>query len=421
MEKYIVDQIKYGLKYVPGNLIKSLFMKKNSGETENFRRRAGGFICGVCHPNENYEQLSTANIRWVRFDIPMPFDENGEESEEYINFKERCRGYKSRNFKIMAVTPYPGDFSKVGIDPTKEESKVRETAVFLLNDLRELIDAVQITNEMGIPRFTYPLTMDQAVRFIGIQLEAVNEIKGDILVGYNSAGPQADLHSKIRPYLKYCDYVGIDIYSGCFFNFPGFMWFFDALLNYLWAMTKKPIVLQEFGYIGAGAPKTKEEKRDILRRYGVESEKQARENINAFVSKLPQRMCEYVRHLSPNEAEQGDFIFKGDFVNHLYCELPKLTKIPGYPHTPEGQGKFFDYLIPHLYSLDFLGGAIIYCYSDSGSCYVCSQRECPTETKWGLVDLDGKEKPSYFAVQRAFGKIQNIENEKYKGSEDYTL
>jgi len=51
--------------------------------------------------------------------------------------------------------------------------------------------------------------MDQAARFIGIQLAAMHPHRGNILLGYNSGGPQADLHAKLRPWHKYCDYVGI--------------------------------------------------------------------------------------------------------------------------------------------------------------------------------------------------------------------
>ena len=77
-----------------------------------------------------------------------------------------------------------------------------------------------------------------------------------------------------------------------------------------------------------------------------------------------------------------------------------------YPHTPEGQGRFFRDLIPRMYDLPFVGGLIVYCYSDSERCYMCGQSDCPTETRWGLVDVDGNEKPSYYAVRKAFGRIR---------------
>lgn len=53
-----------------------------------------------------------------------------------------------------------------------------------------------------------------------------------------------------------------------------------------------------------------------------------------------------------------------------------------------------------------MGGLIVYCWSDSDRCYVCGQEDCPTETRWGLVTCDDKEKPSYYAVKEAFGNIK---------------
>ena len=74
----------------------------------------------------------------------------------------------------------------------------------------------------------------------------------------------------------------------------------------------------------------------------------------------------------------------------------------GFPHTPIGQAAFFSYVIPKLRKLDFLAGAIVYCWSDNSDCYVCGQEDCPVETKWGLVDGDGNPKPAYYAVKYAF-------------------
>ena len=86
--------------------------------------------------------------------------------------------------------------------------------------------------------------MDEAVSFIALHLEEMYPLRGDALIGYNSAGPQADLHTKLRPWHKYCDYVGIDIYLGCFFTAPGFMCLFTALTRYLYALTVKPVFIQ---------------------------------------------------------------------------------------------------------------------------------------------------------------------------------
>ena len=96
-----------------------------------------------------------------------------------------------------------------------------------------------------------------------------------------------------------------------------------------------------------------------------------------------------------------DKFLKDQIVNCIKY-LPRITVIPGMPHTPEGQAKFFRKVIRRFYKLPFVCGAIIYCYSDFQFCGYCGQTDCPTETMWGLVDVNKKPKPSYYAVRDAF-------------------
>ncbi len=416
MEQFIKDQISAGLKYLPLNLVKSYFIKSSSEETKKFRKKIG-FIRGVCHPTENFAQIKGANIGWIRIDIPFPYEKDGTVSPSYLAFKEKCKRFQENGIKVMAVTPYPNDYIEYGADIRTEAGteKVKEIGEFLINDMQGFVSGFQITNEMGIPRFTIPLKINEAAKFIGVNLEVMNPIKQDIIIGYNSAGPEAMLHSELLPYVKYCDYVGVDIYMGCFFNMPGFIWIFEALCRYLWAMTGKPILLQEFGYLSGGAPKTKAEKRAILQRYGASSEKEAKINIEKFVANMPEPFAEHIKYVCENDPTRYfGFLFKSDMVNHFYCELPRLTKIPGYPHTPEGQARFFEDCISHLYSLDFICGCNIYCYKDPDKCYYCGQKDCPTETRWGLVDSQEREKPSYKAVRNVFGRIKWLETVEKK-------
>lgn len=407
MEKNIIAQVKPTLRHLPPGLARSYIGPSSSAEVCACKAKTRGFIKGVCHPNGNYAQIKAAGLEWIRVDIPYPYNEAGEISESYLNFKNWISGYVQNGIRVMAVTPYPGKFIKAGIDPRIKESEpaVAEVAAFLIRDLRTLVSGFQVTNEMGIAHFTNPLTLPEAARFIGIQLKAMHPLRGNSIIGYNSAGPQADLHELMAEYLDYCDYVGIDIYIGCFMNFGGFIGLFDILLRYLWGFVKKPILLQEFGYIGAGAPKTAEEKAEILKSYGADNEQHAREDIEGFISRMPQRMQEHIARSSPDKSNWGDYVFKSDFVNHLYRELPAATVMRGYPHTPDGQAAFFRDIYPRLKKLDFVCGAFIYCYSDSKECYICSQSDCPTETRWGLVDTQGNEKPSYYAVQQALRKM----------------
>ena len=88
MEAYVGNQIRYALQYLPGNLLKSYFIKPASEETKALRRR--GFMRGVTHPKDELAQLEDANINWVRFDVPFPFEPDGAMREDYLFFKQRA-------------------------------------------------------------------------------------------------------------------------------------------------------------------------------------------------------------------------------------------------------------------------------------------------------------------------------------------
>jgi hypothetical protein len=398
LEKSAKDQILASIKNIPASLVSYQFKAKTSEEVSIAMGKAGGFIKGICHPTQNYEQIKGAGIEWNRSDIPFPFEADGSTRQSYLDYKEKMKGYVYSGIKIMAVTPYPYDYIEFGVDPRlpENEARVKEIAEFLITDLQGLIGAMQITNELGVPRFALPLTTEEAMHFLGISLEAVYPLRGDVLVGYNTAGPQADHHELMKPYLQYCDYVGVDIYIGCFASVGNFLSAFDLVLDYLWSCTGKPIILCEFGYIGEGAPKTPEEKRAVLQRYGASSEDEARKDIEAFTARLPERMRNQVYNNA--SGDWGNFLFYSDFKYHTYAEMPANVVIKKYPHTPEGQAEFYRAILPRLAAKPYLIGAFIYSYADSERCYICGQEECPIETKWGLTTVDGKEKPSYYAV-----------------------
>lgn len=377
-------------------------------EIEVSMEKAGGFLKGVCHAEPDYDLIKDANIGWFRDDIPFPYDKDGNLSQSYIGWKEYVKGYVEEGIKIFAITPYPDDFIEYGLDPRDPANResIQDIARFYVEDLRGIVGAFQITNEMGVDRFTYPLEMDEAAEFIGMQLEAMDPIKGDILVGYNltaqSLFPKV-LPLMMRKYHKYCDYVGMDIYMGCFEPVLKNANQFETVLKLIRLLTGKPVILCEFGYIGLGEPKSDAEKKAILKQYGYSSEKEARKNIDDFINNLPEELRnEFDRYADETPEYRANLMFDGEFSNHLYCELDAGMGLYGFPHTPIGQATFFSYVIPKVRKLDFVIGAFVYCWSDSGACYVCGQEDCPVETKWGLVDSDGNPKPAYYAVKYAF-------------------
>lgn len=372
--------------------------------------KTDGFMKGICHDNGEMEMLHNANIEWKRDDIPFPFAADGSLSPSYVSWKAEMQEYVNNGIKIFGITPYPDDYIEYGLDPRDEASRegIQDIARFFMEDLDGIVSAFQVTNEMGIDRFTLPLTLDEAAEFIGMQLEAMYPIRGDVIIGYNLGGLAIlQLPMKMAPWHKYCDYVGVDMYLGSFEDIANRLDQYIAIIGFVRKVTNKPIILCEFGYIGYGEPKSEEEKIAVLQQYGYNSEAEATADMDNFLTKLPPEMSEEIIELYPDysDEELADIIFNGEYSNHFYCTLPDGYGLKGYEHSPDGQAKFYEDLIPRLEMLDYLMGAFIYCWDDSDACYVCGQGNCPVETGWGIVDVYGNPKPAYYAVQEAFGNI----------------
>ena len=364
---------------------------------QNLIEQNGGFMYGVCHPNENYEMLADAGLKWVRFDIPYPYNQIGEISQHYLDFKARAKGYTDRGFKVMAVTPYPKDYFNIGgFNPVEEVEKTQEIAVFLYNDLKDITGAFQVTNEMGLDTFTKPLTLEEAAVFIGIQLEALDKVTENFPIGYNSADMSRNLHKLMKPYLKYCDYVGIDLYTGNQGNAEARD--YCKKVKELYRITCKPIIIQEFGFWSVGGPKTPEQKAEILGYYGYATEAQAIADGMNFIRKLPPQFQQRLKDGYPDDEERwAEIVFEKEY-QHFYGETAAET-IENIPHTPEGQADYFRRVMGELKKLNCLAGMIIYCCQDMERCWACGHTWCPFETKWGLFNLDGTPKPAYNAVK----------------------
>ena len=380
------------------------FFNGTNKDTQLLLEKTGGYIYGVCHPDENYERIDELGLGWVRFDIPYPYNADGSISNSYTEFKNRAKGYADQGIKVLAITPYPRSYFDIGgFDPSTDENaeRTKEIAVFLCNDLRDIISGIQITNEMGVSNFTYPLTMEQAAKFIGIQAEALSEVKGDLIIGYNSAGVMEELHYLMKPYLQYMDYVGVDLYYGT--------WYGGELHDYVSAVrkvnriTKKPIIVAEFGYISAGEPKSEADCAEILAHYGYDSEAAARADIENFVAKLPDALKSHVYEEFPDPATWGDAVFEA-MDKHFYGYLDE--KLTGIAHTPEGQAEFYSELLPNFKKIDCLAGFFVFCWRDSSACWYCGQSDCPYETAWGITDVNGNPKPAFYAIKDAMATFE---------------
>ncbi|MDR1733506.1 MAG: hypothetical protein LBR73_01280 [Oscillospiraceae bacterium] len=426
LEDHIKSQIKYALRYLPPALVRYPFIKKRTPVTQRPRDLNGGEqIHGICHGSEehDYDKLRKAGIQWLRLDCGQPCTPEGEPTPEWENTKKRFLEFKAEGFKILMVTCFPDGLLHKGYDPRtpKGEAYCRTIARFYITEAQGVVDAIQIGNELSIARFNGGIGLQAACNFIGVFAEEMGPLKGDILLGYNCIGPQADMHVLLKPWRKYLDYVGLDIYIGSFFAQGCYMWVHNLVAALLYSLTGLPVILTETGYLSEGQPKTKAQKLEILRSYGFESEKELHDNPEKFLSQFNEVGVRYVRRMSSHSESVGDFLLSFDFINHIYKQLPPKTFIKGCPHTPEGQAEFFRRLLPSLAKMDCVAGTFIYHWADGKGACLCGQYDCPIENFWGILDADRNPKPAYYAIGEAWGNMETPNAETLVALEEVRL
>ena len=443
---------------------RSYFHKDRNAATAQFKDLLGGMALGVCHPYNdpyNLSLLEGAHIGWVRFDIPgdPPYEVDSDgfpvpgpdglpvETVWYRRFKERCRIYRDRGFRVMAITPYPDDMLDIlgekemfrSGTPAFSDRFLRMAeafATYYATDLTagdKLVNCFQISNELTVQKWQGALTLAQVAQYQDVQMKAMHGIcrEAGVPIGYNIACTEEGMWKYpvlMKQYADDYDYIGLDLYLGCFEDKARSTRIFDALLRSLWQLTRKPLILAEFGYISTGSPKDARQRASYLKdTFGEEfgTEERIKADIGPFLDKWESligkesSLIREARRKLETEGEAGavDYVFQSSEISHLYKALPEGYRLRRFDHTEEGQAAFYKDVIDRVSKLGFLCGIFCYCYSDSDTCYQCSQPGCPVETGWGLVsiardtppeEMDGttvRIKPSYEAVRDAYGRI----------------
>ncbi len=329
------------------------------------------------HPDADVSLLKEAGIEWVRHDFPMPFEEHlyGPVSDRYRRAREQAEAWVSRGISVMGVTPGPG----VATFEADESGRMRSVwhdampawfggagsdrylrnyqaiCQWLAEDLRGIVSAWQIANELDIPQFAGPLSLRQASELIVHGARGLKAGDPSLFVGPNSGGAPAALFLYGRLYGapgSPLDYCGVDQYYATWQ--PGGPESWDRRLAELWELTGAPLAINEWGFSSAGEVADQAE-----RALGV-----------------------------PN------------------CQLRKWHYTWGPGHTQEGQAEFirraFDAFVAHR---DHLAGLIFYRWEDQERCWQCGRPDCPIETAWGLVDLQGRPKPSFRAFKEGVARL----------------
>lgn len=322
--------------------------------------------------------MRQTGIEWVRQNLGMPFADRlgGRLTDEYLRNKALVQSWISQGVKVMGVTPQPfaGAYEPdaqgvlrlrvkprlpewLGRPGTEEYNRnYEEVCAWLARDLKDQISMWQIANELDIEIFAGPLTPRQACEFIVHGARGLKRVDSSLLVGHNPAGdPPAYflygwLYGRGEPLLDYC---GVDGYYGTWMAGGPESW--GRRIAELSELTGVPVLVAEWGFASAG---------------GV--------------------------------CAEGDVP-----ADRPPCQTRKWRHTWGPGHTPEGQAAFvrecFRMFRTHR---EQLLGVFFYRWEDQEVCWQCGRPDCPIETRWGLVDVNGQPKPALAACREGIAMMK---------------
>lgn len=342
---------------------------------------ASSFLVGVAADIANLtsrdkELMREAGIRGLRSGR-LYFDQDaflkGEaQPERFHAVKASMAALQAEGFRFTALTPSAFNIVEAAGKPGSPEyfENYRRMCAFLAREFEGVVEFWQVANELDIWIFRGELTLDQSVAFLKAGIQGIQSTGTRAKVGVNitlfpslpgEVDGNTDAHEGLHiakgiyhdPELS-LDYAGFDSYPGTWRRGGAESW--DTYLDEFHALTKKPIIIQEFGYSSAG------------------------------------------EMMTPEEDASGAYP----------CKLGKWRfSSGGRGHTPEAQAKFIEESLEIFARKPFVIGATYYRWTDQEVCWQCKRAGCPVETAWGLLDLNHQPKPSYAcyktSVKKHFG------------------
>lgn len=358
-----------------------------------------GFLKGICHPKGETTRITEAGIEWIRIDAPYPFDVEGKVSTSHTRFLQEVADYAAAGLRAVIVSPYPDTFIEHSIDPRTKEglNEVERVCAFMAKEYAPYRVCWQATNEMHIVHFRSPLTIAESKEFLIASLNGLRAGNPHAAIGHNSISHTGDWDELCREIDERtdCDYLGFDLYNGTWSD--GGPETYIELIDSLYSLLKKPIILMEFGFSSRGGNVSKDEReiKEYIEKLGYRTLEDLFASPSKFLEHLPPKLRHMVEACAPEDKETA---IRNCFP-HL---LKRWCAEEVFPHDEEGQALFYQTLLPMLLASPYLAGAVLYCWRDSDDCFSCGAEDCPCETAWGLTRLDRSTKPSYDVVRSIY-------------------
>ncbi len=335
------------------------------------------------HPNPDYALMREAGLEWIRVGIGFPFadPEMTVLSEQYLAYRETTRRWRSEGFSAVGISPLYGMmYASKGtssltfrrflpdwlgtVDDEAFYDCMTKAMAFAAADLKDDITYYQISNEMDITRFRGEMTQEQAARYMYACAKGIKQGNPDAKVGINTScmtNPESTYFYETLYSDKsdvYFDYAGVDYYFGS--HHPGTPYDWKATIDQIHGITKRPIMIAEWGYSSIGAYLTD----------GWPAE--------------------------PNKAPNDE----GEF---WVCARGAWAYAWKERHDEQVQAEYFTECLKIFAEDDRVIGCFEYDWQDDPVCF-CGRANCPHECGWGMVDSAGKPKPAFYAFKEAIDR-----------------
>ena len=316
----------------------------------------------------DYALMREAGIVWVRMGFRTPFADATMRSltPEFAAQEREVEALTRHGLRVMGYTPFPGGDPDIGGHfpawggPPGSEGYVafyEEVCRWLAERFAGVAGAWQVANELNHADWHGGLTLDQGVEFLKRGGRGVKRGNPDALVGVNMAGfgdAAMAMYGKLFPNdTVEFDYLGADGYCSPD-DWP-------AKLAQLKALADKPLVVQEFGYASAGGTLTAEQMRTIR--------------------------------------------WTGARDRCTWLAWPPIWG--ERPHTPEVQAEYVARCLALFAGEPRIVGVFVWRWDDAPRCWLCGRSSdvCPGTGHWGLVDVEGRPKPSYAAFREGARRL----------------
>lgn len=332
-------------------------------------------IGAVIHINWNDTLIQQAGIRWLRHGFPWPWEEDGVTLRKaYLDRKEEARDLIRRGYHLFGTVCGIGSYRYNpqthktqwahgtpayigGWDEDRYYEAIEKQAEFVVKDCADMVTYWQLSNEPDNRVFHGEMTYDQVKRFL---ISAAN--------GAHRGNPHAKVGSNLAEIGEYSlnlahdlcqaegvfDYIGLDGYLGSWA--PGGPQEWKSRIDTVYAAAGKPVVINEWGY--------------------------------STLESGPNPDPEHKRYY--NEIVCRDKEWKYHWGNRL--------------HTEESQAEFIMQTMKVFREHPAVLGEFFFRWSDTETCWQCGDPLCPSECAWGIVDVNGKPKPGYYALKAAYEK-----------------